>query len=195
MDGFQKRREQKKVNILEGALALFMEYGIQKVSIAEIAKKANVSQVTIYNYFESKHNLVKEVFTYYINKVSEEFEALMKSNIPFPEKVKQIIFNKKEAANTIHEELYQYFMKEYNQDVNYLEKIYIQRIFPLIVQLLDEGKEQGYVDPDLSTEAVMFYFQMMKEYMQREDIYSKILPLTEDITKILFYGISGKREN
>ncbi|MDX5475562.1 MAG: TetR/AcrR family transcriptional regulator [Bacillaceae bacterium] len=195
MDGFQKRREQKKVNILKGALALFMEYGIQKVSIAEIAKKANVSQVTIYNYFESKHNLVHEVFTYYINKVSEEFESLMKSDIPFPEKVKQIIFNKKEAANSIHEELYQYFMKEYNEDVNYLEKIYIQRIFPLIVQLLDEGKEQGYVDPDLSTEAVMFYFQMMKEYMQREDIYTKILPLTEDITKILFYGISGKREN
>ncbi|WP_100333516.1 TetR/AcrR family transcriptional regulator [Bacillus alkalisoli] len=194
MDGFQKRREQKKVNILEGALDLFMEFGIQKVSIAEIAKQANVSQVTIYNYFKSKHNLVREVFIYYINKVSDEFEQLMRSDIPFPDKVKTIIFNKKEAASSIHEELYQYFMKEYKQDVNYIEQIYVQRIFPYIVQLLDEGKEQGYVDPTLSTEAVMFYFQMMKEYMQREDIYTKVLPLTEDITKILFYGISGKGE-
>ncbi|WP_096153853.1 TetR/AcrR family transcriptional regulator [Bacillus sp. FJAT-45066] len=194
MDGFQKRREQKKVNILEGALDLFMEFGIQKVSIAEIAKQANVSQVTIYNYFKSKHNLVREVFIYYINKVSDEFEQLMRSDIPFPDKVKTIIFNKKEAASSIHEELYQYFMKEYKQDVNYIEQIYVQRIFPHIVQLLDEGKEQGYVDPTLSTEAVMFYFQMMKEYMQREDIYTKVLPLTEDITKILFYGISGKGE-
>lgn len=39
MDGFEKRREQKKRDILNAALALFMEYGLQKVSITEIAKK------------------------------------------------------------------------------------------------------------------------------------------------------------
>lgn len=31
--------------------------------------------------------------------------------------------------------------------------------------------------------------------MQQEDFYQKILPLTEDITKIFFYGIIGKRED
>ncbi|MEJ9315183.1 TetR/AcrR family transcriptional regulator, partial [Halalkalibacterium halodurans] len=36
MDGFQRRKEQKKRDILEAALSLFMEYGLQKVSIAEI---------------------------------------------------------------------------------------------------------------------------------------------------------------
>lgn len=68
MDGFEKRREQKKRNILEAALALFMEYGIQRVSITEIAKKANVSQVTIYTYFESKENLVRLVFKFYVDQ-------------------------------------------------------------------------------------------------------------------------------
>ena len=58
MDGFEKRREQKKKDILKAALSLFQQYGVQKVTISEIAKKANVSQVTIYNYFESKDNLL-----------------------------------------------------------------------------------------------------------------------------------------
>jgi AcrR family transcriptional regulator len=194
MDGFQRRREIKKKNILEAALALFMEYGVQKISVAEIAKKANVSQVTIYNYFDDKHNLVHEVIIYYVDKAWKEHEHLLKSNIPFPEKIKQIIFNKKETANHIHENFYQYFMKEYIDGNSYIEKLYEEKTIPFFMELFKEGKEQGHVDPQLSNEAIIFYIKMLKEYMQRKDVYSAILPLTEDITKILFYGIIGKKD-
>ncbi|WP_404450250.1 TetR/AcrR family transcriptional regulator [Sutcliffiella horikoshii] len=194
MDGFQRRREQKKQDILEAALVLFMEYGIQKVSISEIAQKANVSQVTIYNYFESKHKLTSDVFGYYIEKTSDDFEKLIHSKIPFPEKIKQIIFNKKEISKQIHEEFYHFMMKEYATEGNIIEKIYVEKALPYFAQLFEEGKEQGYVDPNLSQEAILFYVQMLKDYMQREEVYQKVLPLTEDITNIFFYGIIGKKE-
>ncbi|WP_404470558.1 TetR/AcrR family transcriptional regulator [Sutcliffiella horikoshii] len=194
MDGFQRRREQKKQDILEAALALFMEYGVQKVSISEIAQKANVSQVTIYNYFESKHKLTSDVFGYYINKTSDDFEKLIHSDIPFPEKIKQIIFNKKEISKQIHEEFYHFMMKEYATEGNIIEKIYLEKALPYFAKLFEEGKEQGYVDPNLSQEAILFYVQMLKDYMQREEVYQKVLPLTEDITNIFFYGIIGKKE-
>ncbi|KKI90115.1 TetR family transcriptional regulator [Bacillus sp. SA1-12] len=194
MDGFQRRRERKKQDILEAALMLFMEYGIQKVSISEIAKKANVSQVTIYNYFESKHNLIHEVFMYYIEKAYEQFEKIVVADIPFQEKIKQFIFTKKETARQIHEELYQHLMKEYSVEGNYIEHLYTQKVIPLFTQLLNEGKEQGFVDPMLSTEAILFYVKMLKDSIQKEEVYQNILPLTEDITKIFFYGIVGKRD-
>ncbi|WP_223699992.1 TetR/AcrR family transcriptional regulator [Sutcliffiella deserti] len=194
MDGFKRRREHKMNNILEAALALFMEYGVQKISIAEIANKANVSQVTIYNYFESKHNLIHEVFLHYINKVSNEFEELVYSNIAFPEKIKKIIFNKKEVSTQINEEFYQYLMKEYSKEDNEIERIYIEKAVPYFTYIFKEGKEQGYIDQSLSDEAILFYVHMLKEYMQREEVYQKVLPLTEDITTIFFYGILGKRE-
>ncbi|MEA3319368.1 MAG: TetR/AcrR family transcriptional regulator [Bacillota bacterium] len=194
MDGFQRRREQKKQDILEAALTLFMEYGVQKVSISEIAQKANVSQVTIYNYFESKHKLTSDVFGYYIIKTSADFEKLIHSDIPFPEKIKQIIFNKKEISKQIHEEFYHFMMKEYASEGNIIEKIYVEKALPYFAKLFEEGKDQGYVDPNLSQEAILFYVQMLKDYMQREEVYQKVLPLTEDITNILFYGIIGKKE-
>lgn len=193
MDGFQRRRELKKQHILEAALALFMEYGIQKVSIAEIAKKANVSQVTIYNYFESKHNLINDVFYFYIEKASGDFEKVIHDTIPFPEKIKKLIFNKKEVAKQINEEFYQYLMKEYTKEGNFIEKLYVEKAIPYFLELLKEGKEQGYIDHNLSNEAIIFYLQMLKDYIQREDIYQNILPLTEDITNIFFYGIVGKK--
>ncbi|MDQ0226390.1 TetR/AcrR family transcriptional regulator [Metabacillus niabensis] len=192
MDGFQRRREQKKLDILKAALSLFLEYGIQKVSISEIAKKANVSQVTIYNYFENKHTLINEVMIYFIDTAINDFQKTVTANISFPEKIKTILFNKGEIANQIHEEFYQYLMNEYTTEGNYIEEIYVKKTIPLFTDLIKEGKEQGYVDPNTSDEAIMFYIKMLKEYIQRDDVYSKVLPLTEDITKIFFYGIMGQ---
>ena len=195
MDGFQRRREQKTKNILEAALALFMEYGVQKISISEIAKKANVSQVTIYNYFESKHNLVHEVFLYYLDKASDEFEQILYSNMPFPEKIKQFMFSKKEEAKQIHEDFYQYIMMEYSSSADNFEKLNVEKALPRFIDLFNQGKAEGYVDPNLSNEAMIFFIQALNQYLQREEVYQKVLPLTEDIMKIFFYGIVGKREN
>ncbi|PPA69307.1 TetR/AcrR family transcriptional regulator [Jeotgalibacillus proteolyticus] len=194
MDGFQRRREQKKQDILEASINLFMDYGIQKVSIAEIAKKAGVSQVTIYNYFENKHKLIHEVFIYYVDKAVENFEQVVYSDVPFNEKIKQIIFNKKEVATQINEEFYQYLMKEYSTEGNYIEQVYQEKTIPYFTKLFKEGKKQGYVNPNLSNEAIMFYIHMLKDYIQREDVYQNILPLTEEITDIFFYGTMGKKE-
>ncbi|WP_404406071.1 TetR/AcrR family transcriptional regulator [Jeotgalibacillus malaysiensis] len=193
MNGFERRRELKKQHILQAAMELFSELGIQKVSISDIAKKAQVSQVTIYNYFESKHNLIHEVFIYYVDQASNQFEEIVRSGKSFPDKIKGLIFNKKQVATNIHPEFYQYLMKEYAEEGNYIEQVYAEKALPYFIQLFDEGKKEGYVDQNLSDEAILFYIQMMKEYFQREDVYERVLPLTEDITNIFFYGIIGKK--
>ncbi|GAA0342591.1 TetR/AcrR family transcriptional regulator [Bacillus carboniphilus] len=195
MDGFQRRREQKKLDILDASLNLFLKYGIQKVSISEIAKEANVSQVTIYNYFENKHKLIQEAFIYYVDKTMNEFEKVLNAEIPYPEKIKSIIFNKKEAATEINKEFYEYMMKQYSTEGNYIEQVYAQKALPAFIQLFEEGKQQGYVDPNLSNEAILFYVQMLKEYFQQEHVYQKAFPLTEEIASIFFYGVLGKRDH
>ena len=160
MDGFEKRREQKKRDILEAALALFMEYGIKKVSITEIAKKANVSQVTIYNYFESKDNLVRLVFKYYVDQIWNEQKQLLVNDLPFNEKIKKIIFNKGIAANQISEQFFQDFMKDYASGRSYVEEVYQKEALPLFIKLFNEGREQGYINSEVSDEAILFYLKI-----------------------------------
>lgn len=195
MDGFEKRREQKKRDILEAALALFMEYGIQKVSITEIAKKANVSQVTIYNYFESKDNLVRLVFKYYVDQIWNEQKQLLVNDLPFNEKIKKIIFNKGIAANQISEQFFQDFMKDYASGRSYVEEVYQKETLPLFIKLFNEGREQGYINSEVSDEAILFYLKMFQEYLQREDVGTMTLPIAEDLTKLFFYGITGRKED
>lgn len=194
MNGFERRKKLKETNILEAALTLFMKYGIQKVSVAEIAKEATVSQVTIYNYFESKDNLVREVIIFYVNKIWDEYEQLFHSDLPFPEKVKKIIFDKRITANHMHEDFFNHFMKEYSNENNYISQFYIEKALPSFIKLFEDGKEQGYVDKDISDEAILLYIQMFADYMQREDVAEAILPITEDLTKIFFYGVAGKKD-
>jgi AcrR family transcriptional regulator len=195
MDGFEKRREQKKRDILEAALALFMEYGIQKVSITEIAKKANVSQVTIYNYFESKDNLVRLVFKYYVDQIWNEQKQRLVNDLPFNEKIKKIIFNKGIAANQISEQFFQDFMKDYASGRSYVEEVYQKEALPLFIKLFNEGREQGYINSEVSDEAILFYLKMFQEYLQREDVGTMTLPIAEDLTKLFFYGITGRKED
>ncbi|HEY4622339.1 MAG TPA: TetR/AcrR family transcriptional regulator, partial [Solibacillus sp.] len=150
MNGFQRRREQKEKAILQAALTLSMKAGIQKVSVAQIAEKANVSQVTIFNYFESKDNLIQAVLKYYVDQVWDEQRKLIDSDLPFTDKIKQMIFNESDYAKNIHEEFFQYLMKDYVNGKSYIEELYINEGIPRILALFNEGKEQGLVNPNLS---------------------------------------------
>ena len=60
LNGYERRTKAKKESIVNAARKRFTTRGITDVSIKEIAAKANVSQVTIYNYFGSKNALQKK---------------------------------------------------------------------------------------------------------------------------------------
>lgn len=192
VDGFKQRTRLKQQKILDAALKLFMQYGTKKVSISEIAKAANVSQVTIYNYYESKSNLVHEVITYYLEKTWAEYEALFDSSIPFQEKVEKMIFTKTREAIHINEAFFKEFIDEFSSGSDYIEKFQEEIVIPRFIQLLEEGKSQGYINPHISDEALLIYIQIFREYMIKPDVSHEILPLTEDLTKLFFFGLVGK---
>lgn len=193
MDGFARRREMKKKDILEAALALFMKYGVQKVSVAEIAKEANVSQVTIYNYFASKDNLIQQVFIFYVDQIWDEMKSLFTSDLSYPEKIKRMISLKTDTSHTtLNNQFYEDLLKDYATGRSYVEEVYIKEGLPLLMEFINDGKNQGYIDSSLSNEAILFYLQMFQDYMQREDVAPTLLPISEDLTKLFFYGIAGR---
>jgi AcrR family transcriptional regulator len=58
---FEEIRENKKALIMRCALELFASNGYHSSSIKEIANKAKISKGLLYNYFESKEDLLKEI--------------------------------------------------------------------------------------------------------------------------------------
>ncbi|MFW6020170.1 MAG: TetR/AcrR family transcriptional regulator [Bacteroidales bacterium] len=58
---FQKIRDNRKEAIVDAALELFATEGYHSASIAKIAKKVNISKGLVYNYFNSKEELLIKV--------------------------------------------------------------------------------------------------------------------------------------
>src|SRR5919197_4563042 len=57
--GLRERKKQRTRQLLaDTARRLFSERGFENVSIAEIARVADVSQATVFNYFPTKEDLV-----------------------------------------------------------------------------------------------------------------------------------------
>lgn len=70
---FEEIRESSRKKIMDASLELFGTVGYEATSMAVIAKKAGISKGLIYNYFESKEDLLKGL----IEELTSIGEALM----------------------------------------------------------------------------------------------------------------------
>jgi len=67
---FEEIRENKKALIMRCALDLFAREGYHTTSVAHIAERAQISKGLLYNYFESKEELLKEIINRGLNSIS-----------------------------------------------------------------------------------------------------------------------------
>src|ERR671938_2178345 len=54
----EREKQETRQRIAETARRLFAERGFERVSVAEVAREADVSQQTVFNYFPTKEDLV-----------------------------------------------------------------------------------------------------------------------------------------
>lgn len=76
----------KKKAIFESTLELIKEHGFHGAPMSLVAKNAGVAAGTIYHYFESKEQLICELYTYNRSRVVEIVNMAMKENSAYKEK-------------------------------------------------------------------------------------------------------------
>ena len=82
-------KDQRRKEILEVSLRLFANRGYESTSIAQISKEAGISKGLIYNYFESKEELLKSLVFDLNNMESTFLEDIQDDD---PRKMLQNIF-------------------------------------------------------------------------------------------------------
>lgn len=196
MDGFERRRERKKENIRQAAFKLFSAYGVQKVSIAEIAKKAKVSQVTIYNYFGSKDELLRDVIAALLDEKLQEFIGLMESDLTFPEKVDILIFDKTKELGMLNPDFLISMVSNEPEIQRIIEDFANNKYIPLIMKFIEKGKNEGYINKNISTEAILIYINAFKAVKTPELMsgQGRNLRLFNELATLFYYGLMGKRE-
>lgn len=72
----RRRKEARPQELLEAALALFVEKGFAATRAEEVARRAGVSKGTLYLYYPSKEDLLEAVIAHYLSPLIAEGAAL-----------------------------------------------------------------------------------------------------------------------
>jgi AcrR family transcriptional regulator len=197
VDGYKRRKEQKKESIRRAALELLKVYGFKKVSINDIAVKAGVSPVTIYNHFGSKDELVRDVVKAQFLSMMEKFRTIIYSKDSFPEKLESIIFDKTEIASQFQGELVQTVLQVDAEMQKFIEDTLQQGGYQMTLDLLEEGKKEGYVSTELSKEALMIYLEILRKGISANvDLMANVASyadLVRELNYLFLYGLMGER--
>ncbi|MGU3471416.1 TetR/AcrR family transcriptional regulator [Paenibacillus sp. D51F] len=199
MNGFEKRALQKKAQIVRSALELLRESDPSGLRIADIAQKAGVSQVTIYNYYGSKEALLREAFRAFMQDALQNFEAYLAEEHTLKEKIEYILLQKKASHRTFDTETLRKLWSQDPEMEHYVMEEYMARGTELVVKLVEDGKKAGEISSEVSTSTIVLYLQMwsqmwisrMDEVLAYAEQRGDAETFIEEMVKLFFFGISS----
>jgi AcrR family transcriptional regulator len=198
VDGFTRRKEQSKEDIRKAAWGLFSQFGVEKVSIADIARKACVSQATIYNNFGNKEMLAREFVTTVVDQLVHRAQDVLSPDMPYREKMAAFIqfISEMMAHGRPSEVDVTVFTSspdlQNDPEIKYIRDSAQDRMANLLLGLVREGKQHGQVRPDLSEEALRIYFVAFMGIFTDPQLryrFHSDPKLVQDLGSLMMYGL------
>ena len=195
MNQYQKTTEKKKQAIIQAALRLFKDKGFKETSIKSIAEVAEVSPVSIYNYFGSKDNLVALCVNDLFEEITQQAEDILKSNLAFNTKLDQ-------ALDLCQEKMSQQ-ISYYFQDITVRDPAFSSLLTKAITAkkrdiyrtYINLGKEEGLIARDLSTELILNVMDALNSVGNQLAHSDNLETDVKQIHQIFLYGILGKKKS
>ena len=195
MNQYQKTTEKKKQAIIQAALRLFKEKGFKETSIKSIAEVAEVSPVSIYNYFGSKDNLVALCVNDLFEEITQQAEDILKSNLAFNTKLDQALDLCQEKMS---QQISYYFQDKTVRDPAFsslLTKAITAKKRDIYRTYINLGKEEGLIARDLSIELILNVMDALNSVGNQLAHSDNLETDVKQIHQIFLYGILGKKKS
>ncbi len=161
----------KKDDIVQAAVQVFRDKGIEKTTVSDIVKKAGIAQGTFYLYFPSKLALMPAIAEVMVEKTMDIVKETVQDGVSFVTKLEQLVeaifivtrdYNEIQAliysglASTEHlkewETVYEPFYKwisnllsEAKANGIIRDTLHIERTAKLLIGLVESAAEQVYL--------------------------------------------------
>lgn len=192
MNQYQKTTEKKKQAIIQAALQLFKEKGFKETSIKSIAEVAEVSPVSIYNYFGSKDNLVALCVNDLFEEITQQAENILNSDLDFKTKLDHAFALCQEKMSQQISDYFQDKMVEDSVFSTLLAKAITVKKRDIYRAYIELGKEEGLIAEDLSTELILNVMDALNGMGNQLDHSDNLETEVDQIHQIFLYGIFGK---
>jgi len=141
--------EDVRQRILLTANELFMKYGFRSVSMDDISRQLGISKKTIYQYYQEKEELVREIFRQHQTQWLKNSEHIKASASDALEELLLFTDLVRQQLATINPsvlfDLYKYHRTVWNEWSEYKSKIARQNV----IETLERGIREGFFRSDL----------------------------------------------
>jgi len=189
----------KKQKIIDISIQLFRNStNINKISVEDIAQEADVSPTTIYNNFKNKDSLILEVVKSIGLCSLEVYKSIVQSDKPFPQKIQLIMKEKIKSFSEFDFDSIYKITYGNEELMKFMEDLSVNEITPLLLEFINEGKRQGYIESGLSSDSIFLYIDMITEgskaLSSSKMDYTKNNKVLSDLNEICFYGFANKNK-
>jgi len=192
LDGYKKRTLKKMENIELNTIEL-LSLPLNDIKIMDIAKLANVSQVSIYNYYGSKEALLKAAILRLMDQQYEEYKQLLSTSIPFNEKIKELFMRKKNGLDIVNLEMFTALMQKDKELHDSVLDFTMNKSFKLLISLIDEGRSLGLVRNEVQNQTLLIYIQVLSQAFINMDTatsqYIQQKEVIDEIMNLFLYGL------
>jgi AcrR family transcriptional regulator len=179
---YREIREEKKALIRQAALELFAKDGYHATSISKIAEKANISKGLIYNYFESKEAVIRDLLDDGIQKMLGGLD-MNKDGVLERDEVEHYLNEIFDIIKANPEFWKLYFSVSLQPAIYNLVKEKIEELTtPIFKMITNYFKKQGFASPETETlifaallDGVGFHFIMDPEHYPIDNVKNTLI--------------------
>ncbi len=189
MNKYEIRTNKKKEAILKASRELFLKKGFVNTNIKEIATLANVSQVSIYNYFGSKNFLVKESISFIMDDIVKLAEEILSLDMPFPQKVRKALALCSEEIGHSIEEFFSVAALEDSQMVQAMMSTITDKKMVIYKKYIEAGKDAGCIDTTIPTTTFLDFTKAFDAIGNTPEYLEQDMKYREDLLKLFLRGL------
>ncbi len=162
-------------HIIEGSLQLFMQEGVKRVNMDDVASFLGMSKKTLYQYVSNKGDLVEKAFKLHQDRILEMINNIQKKNDNPIDELFEIDDNVSHMLKNRPPMMINDLKKYYPSVWVILDKIKKETLFSCITQNIQRGKNMGLYRKSVNETIIA------KLMLSRIDalVDDEIFPLTE----------------
>lgn len=179
---------------MDTAAEWFYRYGFSKVTMDELAEKMAMSKKTLYKYFASKDDIVKELVDSTIKLMEVRCSSIAhNSEIDLVDRLKQMMTFVAMQYSKIGKSLLEDLQKNAPHIWKQIDAHRRENILVNFGNMLKEGQEKGIFRKDIDKDLILLIYSNIVQNIINPDVLVQIpysaAQVFEAVSKILYEGI------
>lgn len=160
---------ERQIEIMEAATLRIDKFGIQELTIKNLASDLSLSEAALYRHFKSKNEILLGLLTYFILEMNERLALIIEDKEKQPSELLKKVFvsqlntfvQKPAIVSVIFSEGIFQFNKELSDKVSTMMALMQKNISALITRGQNEGVYAKLLGPDTITTIIMGSMRMV----------------------------------